>query len=129
MQPHTPEFWRHFWTGVGWTGQFFFFSRFLVQWYATEKKKQVVVPSAFWYLSIFGSLFLLLFAVFEDGHPVVIFGYAFNWIPYIRNLVFHYRHKDAHLNCPSCGQSCAPESRFCSECGTRMGRGGENVSL
>ena len=114
-----------FWKVVGWTGQVIFFSRFLVQWYATEKKKQVMVPIAFWYLSIAGSLLLLLFGIFYDKNSVVIFGYAFSWIPYIRNLVLYYRHKEAHLDCPNCGRSCPPESKFCSECGTRLASAGK----
>ena len=44
------------WKVIGWLGNAVFFSRFLVQWYATEKKKQVVVPQAFWWLSLVGSL-------------------------------------------------------------------------
>ena len=51
--------WKLTWNLVGWTGQVVFFSRFVVQWYATEKKKQVVVPTMFWWLSIIGSLLLL----------------------------------------------------------------------
>ncbi|HXT10926.1 MAG TPA: lipid-A-disaccharide synthase N-terminal domain-containing protein [Candidatus Angelobacter sp.] len=113
-------FWIVFWNLLGWTGQAVFASRFFVQWYATEKKKQVVVPAAFWWLSILGSLLLLLYALFYDKHYVVIFSYAFNWIPYIRNLIIHYRHREAHLDCPSCGQSCPPQAKFCSECGTRL---------
>ena len=35
------------WKMIGWTGNAVFFSRFFVQWYATEKKQQVVVPQAF----------------------------------------------------------------------------------
>jgi lipid-A-disaccharide synthase-like uncharacterized protein len=112
--------WKIIWNVIGWTGQFVFFSRFFVQWYATEKKKQVVVPSAFWWLSITGSLLLLLYAVFYDKHYVVIFSYAFSWIPYIRNLIIHQRHKEAHLDCPKCGLSCPPQAKFCSECGTRL---------
>jgi lipid-A-disaccharide synthase-like uncharacterized protein len=122
------DFWKIFWNVIGWTGQIVFFSRFFVQWYATEKKKQVVVPSAFWWLSIAGSLLLLLYAVFYDKHYVVIFSYAFSWIPYIRNLIIHHRHKDAHLDCPSCGVSCPPQAKFCSECGTRLKLENENVS-
>jgi lipid-A-disaccharide synthase-like uncharacterized protein len=112
--------WKIFWNVIGWTGQFVFFSRFFVQWYATEKKKQVVVPSAFWWLSIAGSLLLLVYAVFYDKHYVVIFSYAFSWIPYIRNLIIHKRHKEAHLDCPNCGLACPPQAKFCSECGTRL---------
>jgi len=114
------DFWKIFWNVLGWTGQIVFFSRFFVQWYATEKKKQVVVPSAFWWLSIAGSLLLLLYAVFYDKHYVVIFSYAFSWIPYIRNLVIHRRHKEAHLDCPGCGLACPPQAKFCAECGTRL---------
>ena len=112
--------WKLTWNLVGWTGQAVFFSRFVVQWYATEKKKQVVVPSAFWWLSIIGSLMLLLFGVFYDKHYVVIFGYAFSWIPYVRNLIIQRRHKEAHLDCPSCKRSCPPDAKFCSECGAGL---------
>jgi len=109
-----------FWNIIGGIGQVIFLSRFVVQWYVTEKKKQVVVPPLFWYLSIVGAMLLLLFGIFYDKHWVVIAGYAFSWIPYVRNLVIHYRHKEAHLDCPNCKRSCAPESKFCSECGTRL---------
>jgi hypothetical protein len=92
----------------------------LVQWYATEKKKQVVVPTLFWWLSLAGSLLLLSFAVFYDKHYVVIFAYAFTWIPYTRNLIIHARYKAAHLHCPNCENSCAPQSNYCSACGARL---------
>ena len=42
------------WKVVGWLGNAVFSTRFFVQWYATEKKKQVVVPQAFWWLSLVG---------------------------------------------------------------------------
>jgi lipid-A-disaccharide synthase-like uncharacterized protein len=109
-----------FWNLIGWGGQAVFFSRFFVQWYATEKKKQVVVPAAFWWLSIIGSLLLLLYATLYDKHYVIIFAYAFNWIPYIRNLVIHSRHKAAHLDCPACNEVCPPKSNFCLHCGARL---------
>ena len=35
----------HFWKVVGWLGNLLFTSRFLVQWWATEKHKRVVVPA------------------------------------------------------------------------------------
>ncbi len=52
------------WKVIGWLGNATFFSRFVVQWYATEKKKQVVVPTAFWWLSLVGSFLLLCYALF-----------------------------------------------------------------
>jgi lipid-A-disaccharide synthase-like uncharacterized protein len=108
------------WKVIGWLGNAFFFSRFFVQWYATEKKKQVVVPTAFWWLSLTGSLTLLCYGLFYLNDSVVIFAYAFTWIPYTRNLIIHYRHQKAHLNCPGCGHSCPPQSNFCLNCGVKL---------
>lgn len=108
----------HFWKVIGWSGNAVFFSRFIVQWYATERLKKVVVPSAFWWLSIVGALLLLSYALFYQRDSVFVFAYAFTWIPYVRNLVIHRRHKRAHLTCPSCEVRCPPESNFCFACGT-----------
>jgi lipid-A-disaccharide synthase-like uncharacterized protein len=107
------------WKVVGWLGNLVFFSRFFVQWYATEKRRRVVVPTAFWWLSLTGSLLLLVYSL-RQRDSVFIFAYAFTWIPYIRNLVIHRRHAEAHVDCPSCGQSCAPQSNFCSVCGAAL---------
>ena len=52
------------WKVIGWLGNAVFFSRFFLQWYATEKRKQVVVPPAFWWLSLGGSGLLLSYALF-----------------------------------------------------------------
>jgi lipid-A-disaccharide synthase-like uncharacterized protein len=107
------------WKVLGWLGNVAFFSRFFVQWYASEKLKRVVVPTAFWWLSLTGSLLLLIYSL-RQRDSVFIFAYAFTWIPYIRNLVIHRRHTAAHLDCPACGASCAPRSNFCSGCGARL---------
>src|SRR3954453_8314116 len=104
----------HVWKGVGWLGNAVFFSRFFVQWYATEKLKRVVVPQAFWWLSLAGSLILLTYALFYKGDSVFLFAYAFTSIPYIRNLIIHRRHADAHQTCPGCACPCPPQSNLCS---------------
>ncbi len=109
-----------FWKVVGWTGNAVFFSRFFVQWYATEKLKRVVVPVAFWWLSLVGSLLLFCYALFYRADSVFIFAYAFTWIPYIRNLVIHRKHALAHMDCPQCNVSCPPHSNFCFACGARL---------
>src|SRR5580658_3417515 len=88
------------WEIVGWLGNLVFFSRFFVQWYATERKKQVVVPAVFWWLSLTGSLLLLTYALFTEAKPhrrnwVFVASYAFPWIPYVRNLIIHRRHAAA----------------------------------
>jgi lipid-A-disaccharide synthase-like uncharacterized protein len=109
-----------FWTIVGWLGNATFFSRFLVQWYVTEKRKQVTVPVLFWWLSLAGSLLLLSYALFYDKHHVIIFAYAFTWIPYIRNLIIHKRHKDAQKKCAGCGETCSPRANYCPQCGAAL---------
>jgi len=107
------------WKVVGWCGNAVFFSRFFVQWYATEKLRRVVVPTAFWWLSLTGSLLLLVYSL-RQRDSVFIFAYAFTWIPYVRNLIIHHRHMEAHVDCPNCGSSCVPQSNFCAACGTRL---------
>ncbi len=108
------------WKVIGWLGNAIFFSRFFVQWYATEKRKQVVVPVAFWWLSLAGSFLLLAYAIFYRRDSVFIFAYAFTWIPYIRNLIIHKRHEEAHLACPGCGVDSPPKANFCSACGAKL---------
>jgi lipid-A-disaccharide synthase-like uncharacterized protein len=104
------------WKMIGWVGNIVFFSRFVVQWWATEKKKEVVVPNSFWWLSLIGSLLLLAFAI-KQKQSVFIFAYAFTWIPYIRNLVISYRAKEALCRCENCRSTCGPRDIFCSQCG------------
>jgi lipid-A-disaccharide synthase-like uncharacterized protein len=112
--------WETFWTTVGWLANATFSSRFIVQWYATEKRKQVTVPQLFWWLSLVGSLLFLFYAIFYDKHHVIIFAYAFSWIPYIRNLIIHRRHKAAQAVCTGCGQKNPPQANFCPHCGVKV---------
>lgn len=76
-----------FWKFLGWTGNIVFFSRFIIQWIATERKRKVVVPLAFWYCSLLGSLCLLIYAIHQRD-SVFIGAYIFTWVPYCRNLYF-----------------------------------------
>lgn len=106
----------HLWKIVGWLGNVVFSVRFLVQWYATEKHKRVVVPQSFWWLSLIGSLLLLTYALFFRKDSVFIFAYLFNWIPYMRNLIIHRRHQQTQSFCTQCSQD-VPPGRFCLNCG------------
>ena len=89
MPPVTPEL---IWKIVGFGGQALFGSRFLVQWIATERRRQSVVPTAFWYLSLLGGLTLLSYAI-SINDPVFITGQSFGVLVYLRNLWFVHRKK------------------------------------
>ncbi|HET8696276.1 MAG TPA: lipid-A-disaccharide synthase N-terminal domain-containing protein [Gammaproteobacteria bacterium] len=75
------------WLCVGFLGQAFFATRFLVQWLASEKVKRSVVPTTFWYFSIAGGVTLLLYAI-HRADAVFIFGQAAGLFIYARNLTF-----------------------------------------
>ncbi len=107
------------WKMIGWTGNAVFFSRFFVQWYATEKKQQVVVPQAFWWLSLLGTASLLVYSL-HKGDSVFIFAYLFTPIPYIRNLMIHRQNKAARIVCAGCGQKNPPQSNYCPNCGGKL---------
>ena len=75
-----------YWIAIGFGGQMVFFSRFFVQWIASERAKRSVVPLAFWYLSMIGGLLLLTYAVFYLRDPVIILGQTTGSLIYARNL-------------------------------------------
>ena len=102
---------------VGWVGNVIFFSRFFVQWLATEKHKRVVIPPIFWWLSLLGSLCLLSYGLYRQD-SVFIFAYAFTWIPYIRNLIIGSR--EIRMQCVECNASISPPGNFCPSCGCKL---------
>jgi len=74
-----------FWAGIGLLGQVLFTARFVVQWVASERRKESVVPVAFWYFSIAGGVILLLYAVVIGSVPFVL-GQGAGLFVYLRNL-------------------------------------------
>ena len=79
---------------LGMLGQVMFFSRFLVQWIASEKKGRSTIPLSFWYLSIGGGFLLLIYALWRKD-PVITLGQLVGLFVYVRNLMLIYRHKTA----------------------------------
>tara|TARA_Y100000590_G_C15721985_1_gene1013822 strand:+ start:1678 stop:1971 length:294 start_codon:yes stop_codon:yes gene_type:complete len=77
---------------IGFLGQGIFASRFVIQWLYSEKKGESAIPLAFWYLSIFGGLGLLTYAIFRKD-PVIITGQIFGIFIYTRNLILIYKKK------------------------------------
>ena len=93
-----------FWVILGFLGQAFFTSRFIVQWLASERRKKSVVPTAFWHLSLGGSALLLTYAIWRQD-PVIILGQCFNSIVYVRNLTFIYRERLRAATAPGEGRA------------------------
>jgi len=89
-----PKFQLDFWVLFGFVGQAMFTMRFIVQWIASEKRKESVIPVAFWYFSLGGGLILLAYAT-RQMDPVFIAAYLLNPIIYFRNLYFIYK-KNTH---------------------------------
>jgi lipid-A-disaccharide synthase-like uncharacterized protein len=73
------------WLGIGFLGQAFFSARFLVQWIASERRKESVIPVSFWFFSIGGGLTLLVYAIYRLD-PVFILGQSAGLFVYLRNL-------------------------------------------
>ena len=82
------------WLAFGLLGNAAFASRFLLQWLASERARESVVPVAFWYLSIVGSLILLIYAI-HLKNPIFTLAYLPNAFVYVRNLVLIQRREDA----------------------------------
>src|SRR4051812_27749587 len=74
------------WLIIGFAGQALFTARFLVQWIASERKRDSIVPVAFWWLSLLGGLTLLSYASYRQD-PVIIVGQAMGLVVYTRNLM------------------------------------------
>ncbi len=80
-----------FWTTLALTGQLIYASRFVLQWIVSEYKKRSHVPTAFWFISLAGSLILLSYSV-HIRNPVFMFGFLLSTLVYVRNLHLIYKH-------------------------------------
>ena len=73
------------WYVVGFLGQLTFGSRVFVQWLASERARRVIVPRAFWYLSLLGGVTLFAYAIHRRD-PVFAVGQGLGLFVYARNL-------------------------------------------
>ena len=78
------------WLVIGFAGQLMFTMRFVVQWITSEKRRESVIPLAFWYFSLAGGVILFSYALYRRD-PVFILGQSFGIFIYLRNLYFIYR--------------------------------------
>ena len=85
------------WVAVGFLGQAIFSMRFLIQWISSEKRRESVIPIAFWYFSVAGGATLLAYAIHRLD-PVFIVGQAAGLLVYARNLYFIKIRKDSPVS-------------------------------
>lgn len=85
------------WAVVGLLGQALFTTRFLVQWLASERRKESVVPVAFWYFSLIGGTISFIYAIAIGSLPFSL-GQGAGLIIYLRNL--HLIHRKAAIQDP-----------------------------
>jgi lipid-A-disaccharide synthase-like uncharacterized protein len=86
---------EHLWLAIGFLGQILFSMRFLVQWIASEKRGESVIPVAFWYFSIGGGLLLFAYSLWRVD-PVFIVGQSLGVFIYSRNLYLIHRSPPAN---------------------------------
>jgi lipid-A-disaccharide synthase-like uncharacterized protein len=73
------------WVGFGLLGQVVFMGRMVVQWLASERAKRSIVPPAFWFMSLVGSLMLLVYFVWR-WDIVGMLGQGLGTAIYLRNI-------------------------------------------
>lgn len=71
---------------AGWLGQACFFSRFFVQWLASERARRSVVPRSFWRLSLGGAVLMSAYAL-GRGNDLLLFGFVVGGVIAARNLL------------------------------------------
>lgn len=74
------------WVSVGTIGQLVFFSRWIIQWFSSERSKTSVIPVAFWWCSLIGGIITLIYAHHIQSFPFML-AQAIGIIVYSRNLL------------------------------------------
>ncbi len=78
------------WATAALVGQVIFGGRFVLQWIASEYKKRSYMPTAFWFMSLAGSLILLTYSI-HIKNPIFMLAFSLNTFIYLRNLHLIYK--------------------------------------
>jgi lipid-A-disaccharide synthase-like uncharacterized protein len=108
------------WLAVGFAGNAIFFMRFLVQWIASERRGRSYVPIAFWWLSIVGSLVLLLYAIHRRD-PVFTLAFLPNSVVYVRNLMLIRKERRALAQAETALAAVQPDESLAPALGSAIG--------
>jgi len=80
------------WVILGFGAQVVFATRFLIQWIASERRKESVIPVAFWWVSLLGGVALFAYFVWRRD-PVGVLGQSSGIVIYGRNLRLIYKQR------------------------------------
>lgn len=70
---------------LGSIAQIIFTTRFIYQWIYSEKRKKSSLPIGFWFLSLTGSLLILIYAIIRED-LVLLSGHLLGSFLYMRNI-------------------------------------------
>jgi lipid-A-disaccharide synthase-like uncharacterized protein len=90
------EFWKvTLTTGklVGYFGVILFSGRWIIQMGASRVSGKPVLPRLYWYMSMSGSIFLLLYFIFGKNDSVGILSNLFPFAVAFYNLTLDYKHR------------------------------------
>ncbi len=82
----------HVWALVGFAGTALFASRFIVQWFHSEREGRSIIPVAFWYCSLGGGIVTLAYTIHLQSVPLSL-GQASGLVVYGRNLYLIFRER------------------------------------
>ena len=57
---------------LGFTAQFFFSARVIIQWFYSEREAKVITPTIYWILSLSASLLFFMYGYFRDDFAIKI---------------------------------------------------------
>jgi len=75
--------WLLIWGSIA---QIIFTLRFVYQWLYSEKNKESSLPFGFWFLSLIGSIMILIYAILRKD-PVLLIGHLLGSVIYFRNIL------------------------------------------
>jgi lipid-A-disaccharide synthase-like uncharacterized protein len=89
------------WKLIGYTGTCMFAGRWFVQFLASRKARRAVLPMAFWYMSLTGSLMTLSYFIWGKNDSVGILGNLFPAFVACYNIYLEMSHRRRNATNPS----------------------------
>jgi lipid-A-disaccharide synthase-like uncharacterized protein len=81
---------------IGFTAQFFFSARLLVQWIQSEKVRRILNPEIFWKFSLTASFLFFIYGWLRDDFSIML-GQSITYFIYIRNMQLQGTWQKLHI--------------------------------